>query len=63
MNEYRPIIGYCQTQKKNYSVILTCLDAGDGTFIKGTVECDYTKYGGTCESPCSIRDSYPEQFR
>lgn len=62
MNDYRTITGYCQTQKRNYSVILTCIDTGMGSYLKGTVKCDYVKNGGKCES-CSLRNDYPDEFR
>lgn len=62
MNDYRTITGYCQTQKRNYSVVLTCIDTGEGSYVKGTVSCDYVKHGGKCES-CSLRNDYPDEFR
>lgn len=37
MNDYRTITGYCQTQKRNYSVVLTCIDSGMGSYLKGTI--------------------------
>lgn len=61
MNAYRTITGYCQTQKITYSVVLNCIDAGDGSYLKGTVQCNYVKYGGSCEQ-CSLRNNYPENF-
>lgn len=60
--DYRTITGYCQTQKKNFSVILTCIDDGFGNYLKGTVECEYVKHGGACDK-CSIRSSYPDEFK
>ena len=62
MHIRRTIYGYCQTQKRNHSVILNCIDTGMGKYLKGTVDCNYVRYGGKCDK-CSVRDSYPNEFR
>lgn len=49
MNRFVEIEGYCPTQNKEYSIVRTMIDAGDGTYLKGTMCCDYTKYDGECE--------------
>ena len=61
-NTHLPITGYCQTQKIKHSVVLTCIDTGMGTYLKGTVICDYVRNGGKCEN-CSIRNDLPNEFR
>ena len=63
MRTYRTIKGYCATQKiNNYSVLLACINTGVGTYLKGTVNCDYVRNGGNC-SNCTIRNNHPEEFR
>lgn len=63
MNKIKQIKGFCPTQNKEYYVSLTCIDTGQGVYLKGTVSCDFTKYGGICNLPdCPIRGNYPEQF-
>lgn len=62
MNQHRTITGYCQTQKRNYSVVLTCIDNGEKGYLKGRVDCDYVRHGGNCND-CSVRNDYPDQFR
>ena len=63
LNRHRIITGYCQTQKKIHSVVLTCIDDGMGKYLRGTVNCDFVRNGGHCSGNCSIRNSVPNEFR
>ena len=47
------------TAKGGYSIVLTLIDTGMGSYIKGRVECDFVKCGGTCPK-CPIADDFAD---
>ena len=60
-DRHQLITGYCQTQKMKHSVVLTLIDTGMGTYLKGRIACDYVRNGGKCEN-CSIENTLPNKF-
>ena len=61
LNTQTIITGYCLTQKKKHSVVLNLIDTGMGSYLKGRVDCDFVRCGGTCPK-CSIANDFPNDF-
>lgn len=58
--------GYCPTQNKDYTIYVTYIDTSDteqSSYTKGIATCNYTKFGGVCDSSkCPLIKSAPENL-